>query len=231
MMLTTSLALLHAAGACTDRYRHLAKALGGVKAYGRETPIPLLSILSHNGLHDALWALVAVPEDEVPLRDRVARLFACDCAERVLPVFERECPGDVRPREAIAVARRYAAGAASEAEMAAARDAAGAAAWAAARDAAWAAAWAAARDAAWAAGAAARDAAGAAAWDAARDAGAAARAAAWAAARAAAGDAARAAAWAAARAAAGDAAWAAERAWQAGGFRKLLSAPDSEAAS
>ena len=123
-MLTTTLARLRQADACTDRYRHLAKALGGVTAWGKDTPIPLLTILSHNGLQDALWALVAVPEPEIPLRDWMVRQFACDCAERVLPILEREYPGDVRPREAIAVAPRYAVGASSEAERAAAESAA-----------------------------------------------------------------------------------------------------------
>ena len=141
--------------------------------------------------------------------ERTARLFACDCAEHVLPVFERRYPKDHRPHEAIAVARRYANGHATGEELIAA----GVAAWDAAWDAAWAAAgdaaWAAARDAAWAAaGDAAWAAAGDAAWDAA-----------WAAAGAAARDAAWAAAGDAAWAAAGDAAWAAagaaERAWQA----------------
>ncbi len=118
--------------------------------------------------------------------DRTARLFACYCATRVLPIFEKASPGDTRPRVAIRVARRFAMGKAPRAELAAAWDAARAA----ARDAAW-------------------DAAGDAAWDAAGDA-------AWDAARAAARDAARAAAWdaarAAARAAARDAAWDAARA-------------------
>jgi hypothetical protein len=113
--------------------------------------------------------------------ERTARLFAADCAERVLPIFEEAVPGDGRPRKAIKAARAYANGEIA----AAARDAARAAAWDAAWAAAWDAAWDAARDAAWAA---ARDAAWAAARDAARDA---ARAAAWAAARAAARDAAR----------------------------------------
>jgi hypothetical protein len=106
--------------------------------------------------------------------DRTARLFAADCAERVLPLFETEHPNDPRLRAAIETARRFATGNATKDELTAA--AAAAAAWDAARTAAWAAA----RDAA---RAAARDAA----WDAAR---AAARTAAWAAARAAAWDAA-----------------------------------------
>jgi hypothetical protein len=150
--------------------------------------------------------------------ERSARLFAVDCAEAVVHF----CGNDPRPREAIAVTRRFAIGEATKEELDAARDAARDAAWAAAMDAAWAAAmdaaWAAARDAAWdAARDAARAAAWAAAWDAAR------RDAAWAAAMDAAWDAARDAAWAAAWAAAWDAAkrdaawaaaWAAARATQ-----------------
>jgi hypothetical protein len=139
------------------------------------------------------------------LTERIYHLLACDYAERVLPIFEKERPDDKRPRQAIETKLRWVASEATSEELAAAGDAA----WAAARDAAGAAAWA----AAWAA---ARDAAGAAAWAAARDA---ARAAAWAAAWAAARDAARAAAWAAARAAARDAARDAARAaaWDAAG--------------
>ena len=103
------------------------------------------------------------------LDDRKLRLFAADCAERVLPLFEAKRPGDDRPRKAIEAARAYANGeitaAAWAAAWAAARAAAGDAAWDAAWDAAGAAAWDAAGDAAWAA---AGDAAGVAAWDAER---------------------------------------------------------------
>ena len=88
---------------------------------------------------------------------RLLREFACDCAERVLPIFEVKWPDDKRPRQAIEVARRYARDEATEEELAAAWDAAWDAARAAAGAAAWDAAWAAAWDAAWAA-----------AWDAAR---------------------------------------------------------------
>jgi hypothetical protein len=103
---------------------------------------------------------------------RKLRLFACDCAERVLPIFEKRYPGDNRPREAIRIARLFDDGLATAEELDAAEDAAGDAVWdaaeAAARDAAGAAAWAAAGDAAGAAArAAARAAAGDAVWDAA----------------------------------------------------------------
>jgi hypothetical protein len=128
--------------------------------------------------------------------ERTVRLFAADCAERVLPFFEKERPNDDRPRKAIQASRDYANGVID----AAAWDAARAAAWDAARAAAWAAAWDAAMAAAWAA---ARAAAMAAAW-------AAARAAAWAA------------AWDAAMAAARDAAWDAERAWQSSRLLEMV---------
>ena len=104
--------------------------------------------------------------------EKTARLFACDCAEHVLPIFEKQYPGDKRPRHAIKTARRFALGTATQDELDAARTAAWEAAWEAAR-AAWEAAraaartaeGAAARTAAWAAGEAAWD-AGEAVWDA-----------------------------------------------------------------
>jgi hypothetical protein len=36
--------------------------------------------------------------------------YAADCASRTLPLFEREVPGDARPRDAIDSARAFAAG-------------------------------------------------------------------------------------------------------------------------
>lgn len=70
--------------------------------------------------------------------ERSARLFACDCAERALPIYEKAYPGDTRPRHAIEVARLFADGKATADQLAAA-GAAGAA-WAArAAGAAWAA--------------------------------------------------------------------------------------------
>lgn len=113
--------------------------------------------------------------------ERTARLFAADCAERVLPIFEKEYPNDDRPRKAIEAARACARGEIGAEEMAAA-EAAAQDAWTAARSAGC--TCAAARDAraaalaagaaAWAAEAAARD-----AWDAAGAAAEAAEAAAW----------------------------------------------------
>jgi hypothetical protein len=56
--------------------------------------------------------------------DRTARLFAADCAERTLPIFERAYPGDDRPRKAIAAARAYARGEIDSAAWSAAASAA-----------------------------------------------------------------------------------------------------------
>jgi len=66
--------------------------------------------------------------------DRAARLFACDCAERALPLWTAVYPADGRPAEAIRVARLYAeGGAAWSAARSAAESAAWSAAWSAAR--------------------------------------------------------------------------------------------------
>jgi hypothetical protein len=40
--------------------------------------------------------------------ERVARLLACDYAERVLPYYESRFPNDPRPRQAVEIARRFA---------------------------------------------------------------------------------------------------------------------------
>jgi hypothetical protein len=137
------------------------------KTQSDDEVLELRTILESNGLDDTLWAFRAVEG-----KDKEIRLFAADCAEMVLPIYEKEYPDDDRPRKAIQAARDYANELISVEQLAAARDAA-VAAWAAAgaaRDAAWAAARDAARDAAWAAWAAAG-----AARDAARDAARAAR--------------------------------------------------------
>ena len=176
-MLHTTFRKAKGAGACIESYKHMKEALGGTKNYGLDTPIPLDKVLEVCGLENALWALRIVIEPA----DRELRLFACDCAERVLPIFEKQHPDDKRPRETIETSRRFALGGATQQELEAARDAAWDAAWDA-----WNAAWAA-RAAAWAAWDAA--------WDAAGDAAGAAGAAAGVAGRAAAGAAGRAAAW------------------------------------
>jgi len=166
---------------CKDGLEKLLNHLN--KTQADDEPLELRTIFESNGLYDTIWAFRAVDG-----KDKEIRLFAADCAEMVLPIYEKAYSDDKRPRLAIQAARDYANGLITMEELrAAASDAASDAAWAAASDAASDAAWAAraaasaaardaARDAAWAARDAARDAAwaaraaaGAAAWDAARD--------------------------------------------------------------
>ena len=51
---------------------------------------------------------------------RIVRTFALDCAERVLPAYEAQYPGDLRVRAVIEVSRRYLSGAATIDEVRAA---------------------------------------------------------------------------------------------------------------
>ena len=104
--LTTTFNRLRAARACADGYRKLATHLGSVDTYGADKPINLLTVLESNGLDDTLWCLRATEQNS----DRVARLFAADCAEAVLHLFEGLYPDDKRPRQAIQAARDYAEG-------------------------------------------------------------------------------------------------------------------------
>ena len=91
-------------------------------------------------LHRPDWMLWLVEHRGIKLDESKLRLFVCDCAEDALPLYERDYPGDARPRQAIETARRYAHSEATREELAAASDAVRDA----VRDAAWDAAWAAA---------------------------------------------------------------------------------------
>ena len=132
-MLHTTFKLAHESGACTEGYRKLAKHLGGVDKYGKDTPIPLSKIVESNGLLDAIWTLRCTLEPS----ENIQIEFACRCAEHVLHFYEDKYPDDNRPRKAIETTRAcitdksQAAREAAWAAALAARDAAGAAAWAA----------------------------------------------------------------------------------------------------
>lgn len=65
------------------------------------------------GLSTDLWPEGVLAELDPALR----RLWACDCAERVLHFFDEVCPDDPRPRQTIEVARRYAEGQANVLEL------------------------------------------------------------------------------------------------------------------
>jgi hypothetical protein len=162
--MTTTLNKIKAHSPCENGWDKLLNHLGKTKA--DDEPLSIATIIQSNGTKDAVWALCAVEG-----KDKEIRLFAADCAESVLHIYEKRYPNDDRPRKAIQAARDYANGVIGKDELAAARaaawDAARAAAWDAAGEAARATAWDAAGDAAWAtAWAAAGEAARAAAWEA-----------------------------------------------------------------
>jgi hypothetical protein len=144
--MTTTLNKIKAKSPCEDGWDKLLNYLG--KTQADNEPLSIATIIQSNGIKDALWALRAVEG-----KDKEIRLFAADCADLVLPIYEKQYPNDDRPRKAIQAARDYANGVISKDELTAAGDAAGDAALTAALTAAWDAAWdaalAAARAAAW----------------------------------------------------------------------------------
>jgi len=139
--MTTTLNKIKAHSPCKDGWNKLLNYLG--KTQADNEPLSIATIIQSNGIKDAVWALRAVEG-----KDKEIRLFAADCAELVLHIFENRYPNDDCPRKAIQAARDYANGVIDKYELAAARDAAWDAARAAARDAAWDAARVAAWDAA-----------------------------------------------------------------------------------
>ena len=101
----------------SDRQK-LAKHVGGVRKYGRKTPIPLTVVLDVLGLNTALWWLEHTLEDSA----RIDRLLAADYAEHMLKHFEEGCQKAVgRLKELIEAARRFARGEILEPEIEAVR--------------------------------------------------------------------------------------------------------------
>ena len=119
----------------TTGFRKLLNFLG--KTTSDDEPLKFSTILESNDIRDALWCLRSI----CPEYNREVRLFAADCAESVLHLFEKKYPNDNRPRLAIKAARKFANGEINESELktaaaaarAAARTAYAAAAYAAER--------------------------------------------------------------------------------------------------
>lgn len=111
-----------------------AEKLGGVAVW-KERAVSFREMADAGiQFEDLVW-LASEASRKDPDIERRVRLWCADCAAHVLPIFEREMPGDVRPRQAIEAARGFARWTVSDAATGAALDAAWAA-WDAAR-AAW----------------------------------------------------------------------------------------------
>lgn len=101
--------------ACDPCYEGKARALAAAgKTEPDDEPIPFAAIVDAVGIEDALWCCRAEPEHA-----REWRLFAVWCARRVQHLM-----ADQRSIDALDLAERYANGAATQAELAAARAAA-----------------------------------------------------------------------------------------------------------
>lgn len=94
---------------CATSFKAAAHRLGGVAAWKaraftftemREAGIPI---------NDLLWLATSASQNDKNVEHRL-RLWMADCAARVLPILERERPGDQRAREAIVAARAFARG-------------------------------------------------------------------------------------------------------------------------
>jgi hypothetical protein len=102
---------------CKDGWEKLLNHLN--KTQSDDEVLELRTILESNGLNDTIWAFRAVEG-----KDKEIRLFAADCAELALPIYEKHYPNDKRPRFAIQAARDYANGLITIEELDAARAAA-----------------------------------------------------------------------------------------------------------
>ena len=112
-MITTTLNRIRVHSLYQEGWEKLLKGLGKTKA--DDEPLPFALILEINGLDDALWCCRAEPQYA-----KEWRLFAVACARRV-----EHLNSDLRVKNAIDVAERYANGQATAEELNAARDTAG----------------------------------------------------------------------------------------------------------
>jgi len=89
------------------------------KLWGKRKSLSLASIMKLGiPVADKLWVACYL------LDHRSLVAWACDCAERTLPIFEKKYPEDKRPRNAIEVTRAWLAGKATLKEVETAADAA-----------------------------------------------------------------------------------------------------------
>ena len=114
----TTFALLKSNNFRRSLVQKMAKILGGIKKYGKDTPIPIAAILNFRGLSDAICALRAVlPECEADAKI-LARKFACKCVrETMLPDGRRVWDLlSIDSRKAVETAESFILGKVSEEE-------------------------------------------------------------------------------------------------------------------
>ena len=98
LMLYTTFNLARKARACTESYRNLGAAMGGITTYGKDNPIPLTTVVEVCGLDDAIWCLRCTTTD--------SRAFRFEFIRRVTEhIYEKQHPNDKQLRRAIEDAR------------------------------------------------------------------------------------------------------------------------------
>ena len=101
-MITTTLDKISKQNPSRSAWRQLCKNLGGIKKYGRHAPLKFSQILESNGTSIAIEYLESI----CPEHDKEVRLFAIECAESVLHIYE-DNHHDNTARKAIKAARDY----------------------------------------------------------------------------------------------------------------------------
>jgi len=114
MPITITIAAVRAADPLGYGLDRLWKVVG--YRYVEDEPIALY-VPSPDDVDYVLWLLGRVCGEEGRW---LGQRFACDVAEHVLPIFERQYPGDSRPRMAIETTRAWMEGAATDEEQQAA---------------------------------------------------------------------------------------------------------------
>jgi hypothetical protein len=127
-MLYTTLHLLHEHDACMDYSVQFARL---VELYTLCKSIPLTQIQQATDMEFALWSMQATTAPDEA--ERIARLLACDYAERVVPIWTRVRGEDSRLAQAIETARKFARGEATSDDLNSAKHAANSAWWEAKR--------------------------------------------------------------------------------------------------
>ena len=89
-------------------YKRLVESIGELEKYGADTPITFRQIYSALSYKDTLSLLRTVDPKWYPLLQH----YACDCVDAV-----RQLMADKRSTDALDVARRYADGMATDAEL------------------------------------------------------------------------------------------------------------------
>ena len=115
--ITTTLSRIREHDPCEPGYKALCKGLGGLRRYGKSTPITVRRIVEINGLDDALWCLRTMPEHNARWR-----MLAVWYARHV-----RHLMADQRSLHALDIVDRHANGQATDYELADATHAAWAA--------------------------------------------------------------------------------------------------------